>query len=83
MGDFLNTDNPYLTAGSLKRSESQGNPVENANILVPGKSYQVSACYLSRGGWNGEVLRVDRPGKDKVTGIPNEKGTMREPREKM
>lgn len=38
MGDFLNTDNPYLTAGSLKRSESQGNPVENANILVPGKS---------------------------------------------
>ena len=53
MGDFLNTDNPYLTAGSLKRSESQGNPVENANIFVPGKSYQVSACYLSRGGGMG------------------------------
>ena len=53
MGDFLNTDNPYLTAGSLKRSESQGNPVENANILVPGKSYQVSACCLSRGGGMG------------------------------
>ena len=34
-------------------------------------------------GWNGEVLRVDRPGKDKVTRIPDEKGTMREPREKM
>ena len=79
MGDFLNTDNPYLTAGSLKRSESQGNPVENANILVHGKSYQVSACCLSRGGGMG----VERPGKDKVIGIPDEKGTMRQPREKM
>ena len=44
MGDFLNTDKTYLTAGSLERSESQGNAVENANILVPGESHQVSAC---------------------------------------
>jgi len=33
-------------------------------------------------GWNGGLV-VERPGKDKVTGIPDEKGTMRQPREKM
>ena len=56
MGDFLNTDKTYLTAGSLERSESQGNAVENANILVPGESHQVSACYLSKGGRVGGLV---------------------------
>ena len=56
VGDFLNTDNIYLTAGSLERSESQGKPIENANILVPRESDQVSACYLSKGGGVGGLV---------------------------
>lgn len=79
MGDFSNPDHLSLAAGSLKRSQSQGNPTENANILVHRESCRVSDSYPNRGGPCGWV------GLGGASSLedPEEKGNMRKPREKV
>lgn len=69
VGDFSNTDNLYLVAGSLKRSQSQGNPTEDANILVHGEGCRVSELPKQRGVAK-RALWAARAEKGKLTGRP-------------